>query len=424
MAKRKIPGTEPMPAHDSGVTDPLGQIVGGKWRLQRKLGQGGTATVYEAHSTSGELAAIKLLDAQFAAHQQVRERFRREALAAQSIKHPDVVRILDHGDDSLGPFIAMELLDGHPLSHWVRRGGIPLDKLLKILVRVLDVLAVAHDQLIIHRDIKPANIFLTRSGGVKVLDFGVARLFEALPDDLRTKTGIAVGTLAYMAPEQARGISSQIDARSDLFSLAATAFRMLAGRPVHDQRRSGELLLAMATEVAPRLAAVAPHVPREVCQVVDVGLAYSKDKRYPDARTMRADLMAIRNGRPPPYAASHLQDTRSDPGTVPDQPFGWQPNLEGDGTDETLHWGTPDSAPPPIDSSPEATIATQEEQLERTTVPFAPLPETSALEPTQDPPPVTDRRMNTQPIGTFSDPKDEKPAPPPVPARSGQDRRD
>jgi serine/threonine protein kinase len=407
MAKRKIPGTEPMPAHEAGDVDPLGQIVGGKWRLQRQLGQGGTATVYEAHSTDGEIAAIKLLHGQFAVHLQVRERFRREAIAAQSIKHPDVVRILDHGDDPLGPFIAMELLDGHPLSYWAQRGGIPLEKLLTILVRVLDVLAVAHDQRIIHRDVKPANIFLTRAGGVKVLDFGIARMFEALPDDLRTKTGIALGTLSYMAPEQARGMPNQIDARTDLFSLAATAFRMLARRPVHARRKPGELLLAMATEVAPRLAAVAPHVPREVCEVIDMGLAYAKDKRYPDARTMRADLMAVRNGRPPPYATGRLDKTQGDPETVPDHPYEAPPGWEEDGRDETLHWGTPDSAPPPIDSSPGATTVTHQEQLERTTVPFAPLPEASALEPTQDPTPAADRRMDTQPIGSFPDP-DEK----------------
>jgi len=393
-----------MPIPQPGVVDPLGQIVGGKWRLQRLIGQGGTAAVYEAHSTSGEIAAIKLLHAQFAAHLQARERFRREAFAAQSIKHPDVVRILDHGDDPLGPFIAMELLDGHPLSYWANRGSIPLDKLLKILVRVLDVLAAAHDQRIIHRDVKPANIFLTRAGGVKVLDFGIARMFEALPDDLRTKTGIALGTLTYMAPEQARGVPSQIDARTDLFSLAATAFRMLAGQPVHSRRKPGELLLAMATEVAPRLATVAPHVPREVCQVVDVGLAYSKDRRYPDARTMRADLMAIRNGRPPPYATGRLAKTQSDPGTVPDHPYDF-PSSPGE--DETLHWGTPDSAPPPIDSSPSRTAVTEDGQLDRTTVPFAPQPETAALEPTQDPPPLGDRRMDTQPIGTFGNPDEE-----------------
>ncbi len=403
MARRAIPGTEPMAVHSADHPDPLGQVVGGRWRLQRKLGQGGTAAVFEGHSTSGEAAAIKLLHPEFAAHPQARERFRREAVAAQSIKHPDVVRILDHGDDPLGPFIAMELLDGHPLSYWAQRGGLPMDRILKILVRVLDVLAAAHDQGIIHRDVKPANIFVTRAGGVKVLDFGIARILEALPNELRTKTGIALGTVSYMAPEQARGISSQIDARTDLFALAATGFRLVTGRPVHARRRPGELLHAMATETAPRLAAVAPHAPREFCQVIDVGLAYAKDRRYPDARTMRADLMAVRNGRTPPFAESQLAGL-GDPSTMPDHPFDPPTPPPSNSADETHHWGTPDSAPPPIDSTPNAAPVPAPEASERTTVPFAAQPETTALEPSAAPPEPDPRARHTQPIGSFSDP--------------------
>jgi len=395
-----------MPVHRADEVDPLGQIVGGRWRLQRRLGKGGTATVFEAHSAEGEVAAVKILDPRIAEHPQARARFGREAIAAQRIKHPDVVRILDYGDDPLGPFIAMELLDGRPLSYWARPDGFSVGRLLKILVRVLDVLGVAHDQGIIHRDIKPANIFLTRSGGVKVLDFGVARLFEALPYELRTKTGTTIGTLAYMAPEQARGSPGQIDARTDLFSLSATAFRMLAGRPVHSRKKPGELLHAMATEVAPSLAVVAPRVPRELAQVIDVGLAFSKDKRYPDARTMRADLMAVRNGRRPPYASHLLAAAWDDGGTVPDYPF--EPFLDASSdADETMHWGTPESSPPPIESSADAATLTHDDPFEQTTVPFAGVVEESAMDDTNDSVSDSDQRArNTQPIGTFSDPKE------------------
>jgi serine/threonine protein kinase len=221
---------------------------------------------------------------------------------------------------------------------------------------------------------------------------------------------MAIGTLPYMAPEQARGTPDQIDARSDLFSLAATAFRMLAGRPVHARKKPGELLVAMATQVAPRLATVAPHVPPALSQVIDVGLAYSKDKRYPDARTMRADLMAVRHGRPPPFADDRLARRVPEDGTVPDYPFEVATQLDPGEADETLHWGTLESVPPPIDSAPGASAAPPPEPTELTTVPFGPVPEVSAMgdDETQPRPSERRREMATQPIGTFSDPEESE----------------
>jgi serine/threonine-protein kinase len=219
---------------------------------------------------------------------------------------------------------------------------------------------------------------------------------------------MAVGTLTYMAPEQARGLPSQIDARSDLFSVAATAFRIVAGRPVHSRSKPGELLLAMATQVAPRLQSVAPHVPPELCRVIDVGLAYAKDHRYPDARTMRADLQAVRHGRPPPFAGSQLDSHRGETGTVPDYPFEPTPSDEAPETDETLHLGTPESVPPAIDSSPGSALPSEEVPSEHTTVPFAGVPERSALDATNSG--TTDEyrsSRSTQPMGSFSG-SDEK----------------
>jgi serine/threonine-protein kinase len=180
---------------------------------------------------------------------------------------------------------------------------------------VLDVLAAAHAQGIVHRDIKPDNLFITEDGRVKVLDFGLARLLDALPGDQRTRSGLALGTFPYMAPEQALGRRAEIDGRADLFSLGASAFRILARRRVHEAESEAELLIAMASKPAPPLASVTTGVPEGVCRVVDLALAFAKEARYPDARTMQGDVRALLAGEPPPYATSRAA-ARSEPTCV------------------------------------------------------------------------------------------------------------
>jgi serine/threonine protein kinase len=146
-------------------------------------------------------------------------------------------------------------------------------------------------------------LFVTTSGRIKILDFGLARLHDSVPSDFKTRTGLALGTLPYMAPEQALGKRAEIDGRADLFSLGATAFRILSGKKIHQADSEAELLLAMASKAAPPLASVAPELPAPVCAVIDLALAFSRDARYPDARTMQADVRAVRAGEPPPYAS-------------------------------------------------------------------------------------------------------------------------
>jgi serine/threonine protein kinase len=281
----------------------VGLVLDGKWKLEQLLGVGGMAAVYRAAAPDGRVAAVKLLHPEMSLKRDVRERFLREAYAANRVAHPGAVAVLEHGGGGEQPaYLVMELLEGDTLSARFRRqGGLGLQELLDVLEQVLDVLVCAHERGIVHRDLKPDNLFITADGRVKVLDFGLARIIEGAPGDYRTQTGMALGTLPYMAPEQALGLSRDIDGRADLFSMGATAFRILAGRRVHEAESEAELLMAMASKPAPRLSTVAPAIPIDVCAVVDLALAFARDARYPDARTMLGDVRALRAAQRPPY---------------------------------------------------------------------------------------------------------------------------
>jgi serine/threonine-protein kinase len=285
----------------------VGQVLGGKWRLEQLLGSGGMAAVYRAATPDGQVAAVKLLHPEMSLKRDVRERFLREAYAANRVAHPGAVAVLEHGGGGEEPaYLVMEMLEGETLNTRFKRArGLPLGELLDVLEQVLEVLVCAHEHGIVHRDLKPDNLFVTTDGRVKVLDFGMARMAEGAPRDYRTKTGTALGTLPYMAPEQALGLSRDIDGRADLFSLGATAFRILAGRRVHESESEAELLMTMASKPAPRLATVAPLVPADVCAVVDLALAFSRDARYPDARTMLRDVQALKAAERPPYVTGN-----------------------------------------------------------------------------------------------------------------------
>jgi serine/threonine protein kinase len=295
----------------------LGQTVGGRWHLSRVLGVGGMAAVYAAHDESGKLAAIKILHPEMNVRREVRERFLREGYVANRIGHPGVVQALEHGDAGDEAFLVMELLNGETLQARVKRHGkLPPGEVLDFTEQILDVLVSAHEKGVIHRDLKPDNLFVTAEGPIKILDFGLARLLDNVPGDHKTKSGVALGTLPYMAPEQALGRRSEIDGRVDVFAVGATMFRVLSGRRVHVAESEAELLMAMASRPAPPLASLAPELPADLCAVVDLALAFSRDARYPDARTMLKDVRALRQGARPPFATLRLaareQATRVD----------------------------------------------------------------------------------------------------------------
>ena len=283
----------------------VGKVLRGKWRIDSLIGVGGMAAVYEATHRIGRRCAIKILHPEVAVSKELRARFEQEALAVNQLAHPAAVNVLDIDTSEDGsPFLVMELLEGESLGKRAQRaGGIEERELLRIVSTVLEVLDVAHGLGIVHRDIKPDNLFLTSSGGVKVLDFGIARMKQG-GSDVRTRVGSMLGTLPYMSPEQIGG--RQIDGRTDVFAVGATMFRILAKRHVHEGSMESELLIKMATQPAPALSSVAPSVSPEVCAIVDRALAFDASRRYPTARAMREDIERVLGPDAAPHAPAQV----------------------------------------------------------------------------------------------------------------------
>jgi serine/threonine-protein kinase len=271
----------------------VGVSLRDKLRLDRLIGVGGMAAVYAATHRNGKRLAVKVLHPELARHTDLRQRFLREGYVANTVDHPGTVAVLDDdATDDGSVFLVMELLDGEPLDAlWARKGRrVELTEVLGYIDQLLDVLVVAHAKGVVHRDLKPENVFVSRSGAVKVLDFGIARLREGTSTS--TRTGAVMGTPAYMPPEQARGRWNDVDARTDLWAVGAMMFTLLSGRYVHEMETPNEVLLAAMTASARPLRSVAPHVPAEVAAIVDRALAFDKSLRWPDAASMQAAVRA------------------------------------------------------------------------------------------------------------------------------------
>ncbi len=245
---------------------------------------------------NGKRVAVKVLHPHLASIAEVRDRFLREGYLANRVAHPGAVGVLDDDvtEDGL-VFFVMDLLDGESLEKRLEREGpLATADVLAIASNLLDVLAAAHAKGIVHRDIKPENIYLLHDGGQRLLDFGIARLHEQTATKNATQTGAAMGTPAYMPPEQARGRWEMVDARSDLWAVGATMFTLLTGRCVHDGATINETLLLAMAAPAPALASVWPEVPKSLAAQVDRALATEMNDRWPDAVTMRAAVLETR----------------------------------------------------------------------------------------------------------------------------------
>jgi hypothetical protein len=283
----------------------LGTVLQEKWTLDTLLGAGGMAAVYGATHRNGKRVAIKMLHAELSHDDEVRRRFLQEGYAANAIQHDGAVSVLD---DDVTPdgsaFIVMELLEGETVERRWERGGqqLPVTDTLAIVDALLDVLAAAHDKSVVHRDIKPENVFVTKSGVVKVLDFGIAKVFEQRQSGTATRAGTIMGTPAFMAPEQALARWDQVDGRTDLWAVGAMMFTLLTGRHVHDAPSNQEQLIWSATKPAPPLKSVATGLPDDVAAMVDRALAFDQKARWPDARKMQEAVRAAldaRGGRQP-----------------------------------------------------------------------------------------------------------------------------
>jgi serine/threonine protein kinase len=268
----------------------VGQTLKGKWTLQRLLGLGGMAAVYAAVHRNGKVVAVKMLHAHLSFDEDVRKRFLREGYVANRVRHGGALTIDDDDVSEDGSaFHVMALLDGEPLDLRAQRSGgrLPVPEVLSLADQVLDTLIAAHGQGIVHRDLKPENLFLTNSGAVKILDFGIARLREISAEGSVTRSGMTLGTPAYMAPEQARGRWTEVDERTDLWAVGATMFTLLTGRYVHEAETTNEAVALAATQRARSLAALEPNLPPAIVQLVDRALKYEKEGRWQNAQAMQ-----------------------------------------------------------------------------------------------------------------------------------------
>jgi hypothetical protein len=270
----------------------IGTTLKRKWRIDSLIGVGGMAAVYAATHRNGNRVAVKILHVQLCVDASLRTRFQREGYVANTVNHPGVVRVLDDDKtDDGAAFLVMDLLEGETAADRAERmgGRLPLHDVLKIGEELLDILAAAHASGVVHRDIKPENIFITRDRATRVLDFGIASLQSATKSSAGLTAG-AMGTPAFMPPEQALGRMPEVDALSDVWAVGATLYTLLSGRLVHDHNTANEILVAAATRPAPSIAFFAPETPPDIVEVIDRALQFDKGQRWSSARAMHYAL--------------------------------------------------------------------------------------------------------------------------------------
>ena len=279
----------------------LRQTLNDRYVIERPLGRGGMAQVYEGRdSVLGRTVAIKVLAAQYAGDQAFVARFRREARAAAALNHPGVVSVFDTGSEDSVHYIVMERVDGRTLADVLaEEGPLPPARAAEIAASAADALAFAHEAGLVHRDVKPGNIMITRDGSVKVMDFGIARAVSA---DSVTQTAAVFGTASYFSPEQARG--ERVDHRSDIYSLGVVLYEMLAGRTPFRGESPVAVAFKHVSDEPPPLRAVAPGVSSALEGVAMRALAKDPADRWGSAALMARDLRRAGGATPVAGTAS------------------------------------------------------------------------------------------------------------------------
>jgi serine/threonine protein kinase len=271
----------------------VGRTLNDKWTLHALLGVGGAGAVYAATHRNGRAAAVKILHRELTTDPEQVSRFLREGYIANQLAHPGVVAVIDDDvtEDGL-VYLVIERLEGRSLDEELthRGGSIPPWEALAIADAVLDVLAAAHAKGIVHRDVKPENVFLLAGGGIKVLDFGIAKARNAPAGVKATQVGAVFGTPGFMPPEQARGRSELVDARTDVWAAGATLYVMVTGKKLHDAGTTNESLLRAMVEAVPPVQTALPSLPGEVASILDKALAFEPSARWQDAQSMQAAL--------------------------------------------------------------------------------------------------------------------------------------
>jgi serine/threonine protein kinase len=354
--------------------------IAGRYLIEKKLGAGAFGTVYKARDkVMKRMVAIKTMRLESLAAAgadlgEMLERFKREAIAAGNLKHPNIVTMYDIGESDGMSYIAMECIDGVGLDKIIAtEGKLPLERAALLGAQVADALDFAHKGGVVHRDIKPANIMVEDGDRVKVTDFGIAKDLEG---GHLTMTGSLLGTPSYMSPEQAKG--GAVDGRSDLFSVGCVFYEMVGGKKAFRGTQITELIFKIITEEPPSIRELDPNVPDECVRILQKALAKSPDARYQTGRELHDDLLALtRAGSSPTMRQTEVPTAPGASSPLANPTLRSTPTLQAGLPTLNLPVHPTTMTPPPVPGSVTPI------SLPRATVPSVPRPQPAAAPPAQ-----------------------------------------